>query len=379
MFHPELIHILLVEDDDGDARLLKYSFAKVKSFEVDIVRVERLKQATQVLSERHFDVVLLDLSLPDGDGFEVIDKVKDVAPFVPIVVLTGLNDENSALEAVKRGAHEFLVKGQVSSSFLPKVVRYAIESSKYSVELEKAKAHLEQEVSNRTAELRKAHLRALRAERLAAVGQMVTGLAHESRNALQRIQASVNRLSRRARENNELLKIALDIDTAVDDLRHVYDSVREYASPLKLTKETCNLTELWTETVSKVQAVAEHKTIESFIAKTDSVVCDIQIDTRAVGQVFRNIIENAAQASPGTAVRIRYSQSTIPEDGERYAQIIIQDDGPGMSDEEVAQMFEPFFTTKNKGTGLGLAISKRIIEEQFSVIRCFPARVWRGD
>jgi DNA-binding NtrC family response regulator len=211
MFHPELIHILLVEDDDGDARLLKYSFAKVKSFEVDIVRVERLKQATQVLSERHFDVVLLDLSLPDGDGFEVIDKVKDVAPFVPIVVLTGLNDENSALEAVKRGAHEFLVKGQVSSSFLPKVVRYAIESSKYSVELEKAKAHLEQEVSNRTAELRKAHLRALRAERLAAVGQMVTGLAHESRNALQRIQASVNRLSRRARENNELLKIALQL------------------------------------------------------------------------------------------------------------------------------------------------------------------------
>ncbi|MCI5065488.1 response regulator [bacterium] len=363
IFESRVIRILLVEDDEGDAKLLRRSFAQVKSFRTEILHATRLKTALRELVEEDFDVVLLDLSLPDGDGFEVIDRVKQVDPQVPIVVLTGLNDENSALEAVKRGAHEYLVKGQISSSFLPKVVRYAIESSRHTRELEHTKIELKQEVESQTTALREAHARALRSERLAAVGQMVTGLAHESRNAMQRIQASVNRLRRRARDNKELCAIGEDIDVALDDLRHLYDTVREYATPLHLVKVPSNLCELWSDAISKVESVNTTSHIETVDRSPTKDPMPVVVDTHAVQQVFRNIIENAVQACSDEAVQFFLYLESVILYGRSYLSLIIQDSGPGLGDEEAKHIFEPFFTTKSKGTGLGLAISRRIVEE----------------
>jgi len=123
----EAIQVLLVEDNSGDVRLLQAILAEVTSVDVELVRVERLSQALQSLSKGTFDVVLLDLSLPDSQGLETCIQIHAQVPQVPIVVLTGLDDETLAVGAVQAGAQDYLVKGKVTGDSLVRSLRYAIE------------------------------------------------------------------------------------------------------------------------------------------------------------------------------------------------------------------------------------------------------------
>lgn len=122
------IKILLIEDNPADADLLQELLeAAPAGVEWELVAVELRREALQELSQRRFDVVLLDLSLPDSHGLETLAKLRAVAPETAMVVMTGLNDEAIALEAVRLGAQDYLVKGQITSQLLVRAIRYAIE------------------------------------------------------------------------------------------------------------------------------------------------------------------------------------------------------------------------------------------------------------
>ncbi|MCX7597289.1 MAG: response regulator [Armatimonadetes bacterium] len=120
------IQILLVEDNPGDARLIREILREAPGLRFDMAVVERLSQALQQLEEKLFDVVLLDLSLPDSQGLDTFDKVYARAPQVPVIVLTGLADETAAVRAVQSGAEDYLVKGRIDSELLARSIRYAI-------------------------------------------------------------------------------------------------------------------------------------------------------------------------------------------------------------------------------------------------------------
>lgn len=122
----EPVRVLLVEDNPADARLLRETLRDT-SRQFDIAHVERLSQGLEALDEQRFDIVLLDLSLPDGQGLETFERVHSHAPYVPIVVLSGLSDELLATEAVHRGAQDYLVKGQADAAVLVRSMIYAIE------------------------------------------------------------------------------------------------------------------------------------------------------------------------------------------------------------------------------------------------------------
>jgi serine phosphatase RsbU (regulator of sigma subunit) len=124
------MNILLVEDNPGDARLLRETLREVPAAQFALAHVERLDQALQSLAEKRFDVVLLDLSLPDSQGLETCAKVHARAPRAPLVVLTGLDDETVAVQALQRGAQDYLVKGQVDGNMLLRSMRYAIERTR---------------------------------------------------------------------------------------------------------------------------------------------------------------------------------------------------------------------------------------------------------
>jgi PAS domain S-box-containing protein len=126
--HPERIKVLLVEDNPGDARLLQLTLSEVTSAHFDLTCVGLLSSAIKSLFEQSFDAVLLDLSLPDSQGFDTFTKLHERFPDVPIVVLSGLSDETLALRAVQEGAQDYLVKGQVNGAdLISRSLRYAIE------------------------------------------------------------------------------------------------------------------------------------------------------------------------------------------------------------------------------------------------------------
>jgi len=124
--------ILLVEDNAGDARLTQESLATQKVDKFTMVHVASLAAACSRLRGEHFDAVVLDLSLPDSHGSATLSSLRQQAPSIPIVVLTGLSDEATAIEAVKIGAQDYLVKGEADGNTLARRLRFAIERHRSS-------------------------------------------------------------------------------------------------------------------------------------------------------------------------------------------------------------------------------------------------------
>lgn len=129
------IKVLLVEDNPGDMRLLREVLADYEHAEFDVHCADLLETGIKLLEQSAFDVVLLDLSLPDSQGIGTITAVREHAKVVPIVVLTGLDDEMLAISAVQHGAQDYLIKGQANSAAIMRSMRYAIERSRMQDQL----------------------------------------------------------------------------------------------------------------------------------------------------------------------------------------------------------------------------------------------------
>jgi diguanylate cyclase (GGDEF)-like protein len=121
------IKILLVEDNAGDARLFREMFQDQSSHEIELTRVESLREAETRLAGHAFDIILLDLGLTDAQGLEAVQRVCAAAPKIPLVVLTALDDEVAAAQALQEGAQDYLIKGQIETRGLLRAMRYAIK------------------------------------------------------------------------------------------------------------------------------------------------------------------------------------------------------------------------------------------------------------
>jgi signal transduction histidine kinase len=130
----ENIRVLLIEDSLNDAQLLQDLLSRVFSPVFEITHVDSLNDGLQHLAWEDFDVVFLDLSLPDGSGVEILLQVQAVAPNRPILVMTGVDDEDIAVKAMQKGAQDYLVKGKVDQEVLVRAIRYSIERKKTEVE-----------------------------------------------------------------------------------------------------------------------------------------------------------------------------------------------------------------------------------------------------
>jgi two-component system, LuxR family, sensor kinase FixL len=202
--------------------------------------------------------------------------------------------------------------------------------------------------------------RLLQSERLAAVGQAMAGLAHESRNALQRSQACLEMLARRVADRPEAAAFIADIQDAQDDLHNLYEEVREYAAPIRCNPQPCCLDSVVREAWRTVRST--HNTGDSeFRTILDGFDVCCQVDRLAMQHVFRNILKNAIAAGNGSvAVEVRYSETRVG--GLPAVCVSFWNDGPPLTQEEHRRIFDAFYTTKTQGTGLGMAIAKRLVE-----------------
>jgi PAS domain S-box-containing protein len=214
-------------------------------------------------------------------------------------------------------------------------------------------------------DLEAAQQQALRFERLAAIGEVTAGLAHESRNALQRGQACLERLHWKLAGQPEALDLLERAQKAHTDLIRLYEGVRNYAAPIQLQLAMCDPAEVWREVWSGLLALQPRDAVlEEALSAADRTCL---ADRFRLAQVFRNILENALAAC-AEPVRVRISCTPAAIDGQAALRIAIQDNGPGLNAEQRERLFEPFYTTKVRGTGLGMAIVKRIVESHGSSV-----------
>jgi len=157
------INVLCIEDNPGDTRLIQEMLAEAEGARFKLECADRLSAGLGRLAEGGIDCALLDLTLPDSHELDTFERVQAQAPEIPIVVISGLDDETLAIEAVQKGAQDYLVKSYLGSYVLARTIRYAIERKRMEQELERYREHLEELVEQRTADLLRTN-RALQAE-----------------------------------------------------------------------------------------------------------------------------------------------------------------------------------------------------------------------
>ena len=211
-----------------------------------------------------------------------------------------------------------------------------------------------------------ANTRLLQATRLAAIGEAMAGLAHESRNALQRSQSGLELLVKRVADRPEALHLIQQVQAAQQYLYDLYETVRGYAAPRELRSQDTDLCQLAQDIWQQVLC-ERPRPGATLICERAGVNTTCIVDQQAIGQVLRNLFDNALAASPAAArIQVEWTDAKL---GTKDAIVMaVRDNGPGLTVEEKQRIFEPFFTTKVHGTGLGMAISKRIVESHGGTI-----------
>lgn len=335
------LNVLVVEDDvDAQANLRDI----LELDEYAVTAVGTAAEAFALLASvppPGFFAIVLDRRLPDGYAEQFLPRFRQSAPQAQVIVVTGYAEVQGAISALRLGAADYILK-PVNPDELRKRLGALAEQ-------------------RRSAEgLRLAQQRALQAERLAAIGQVFTGLAHESRNALQRSQACLEMLARRVKDRPEALELIGRIQNAQNHLHRLYEEVRGYAAPLRVQYERVNLGDLLQEVWDHLEVARKGRRTHLRQEQADlDLNCDV--DRHGLEQVFRNLLENslAACADP-VLVEAHWSETQV--EGQRALRLALRDNGPGLSPEARQRIFEPFYTTKTQGTGLGMAIVQRIVE-----------------
>jgi signal transduction histidine kinase len=216
------------------------------------------------------------------------------------------------------------------------------------------------------------HRKLLQSERLAAIGQVVTGLTHESRNALQRTHACLDMLSQEVKDRPRALELVARIEESQDHLHFQYEQVREYAAPLRVAPVPTRLEEVVEAAWARLDHLHGSRDVR-FRQHRESSSLDCEVDRFAIEQAFRNIFENSLAAGKDPVeIDVRYRDGRLPHRPGPSLTVSVRDNGPGLDGEQRARIFEPFYTTKTRGTGLGMAIARRLVEAHGGTIELGP-------
>ena len=359
------IKILLIEDNLAEARLLQEFLKQANKSEFTLVHVKRLRDALVLLSnctaiECSFDAILLDLTLPDSQGLTSLTPLMSQAPSVPIVVLTNTNDDELALEAVRQGAQDYLVKRQVNVEVLVRSLRYAIERKQALEALRAVNQALEIRVEERTAELVKAQ------ELNQFKSEFVSMFSHDIRNPLNTILLAAGLLQNnddKLPKEKKLTHYQL-IRSAIKNVSQLLDEIsllgRVDSGKLQRDFSLLDLKDFCCQLLEEAQLVAAEKHIK-LVFTTSEELGEALCDENLLRHILGNLLSNAIKYSyPNSNVyfELLFQNQTVI--------FRIQDEGIGIPQEDQKQLFEPFHRAGNvgtiPGTGLGLAIVKKCLE-----------------
>ncbi|MGH7864559.1 MAG: ATP-binding protein, partial [Candidatus Binataceae bacterium] len=344
------IPVLLIEDNPGDARLVRAALVEGGAELFDVTWCKRVSEALEALDKKSFDVILLDLSLPDCPSAETVSRVHARAGNVPIVVMTGLDDEKFALESVKQGAQDYLVKGQFDWRLLTRAIRYAIERMRTQDELARAR-----DSALEVAGLKSAFL---------------ANVSHEIRTPMNAI-IGMTRMLLDTPLDDEQKEFAQDVWSSGQSLLGIVNDILDFSNVSSGELKIRDLEFNPTETVESALGLFAERALESGVDLVSYIDGDVPSRVRGdpdrVRQVLANLIGNAVKFSGSSEVTLLVRKDSETEHG-LDLHFTVRDSGAGIAPEIQRTLFQPFvqgdlsMTRRHGGAGLGLAISAQMVE-----------------
>ncbi len=336
--------VLAVEDDAVDRLSVQRGLERNREFQV--ITSEDLASAYRLVDSENLTAAVVDWSLPDGNALDFLARLEGRAIRLPVVVLTGHDDDQRARIALEKGAQDYLIKGEFKPDSLVRAIRYAVERK-------------------RSEELR---TRLHHADRLVALGNLAAGICHEINNPMAWLLANMEFLREQVQrlpvgDSEELIRDCLEmIDESETGLRRIArtaSALREYARLNSDVAEDVDINRVLRDSTRIAGHDARHRA--EFQLELGEGLPLIRGDAAALQQVFINLIINATQAldeARGERPIIRASSAV--QGGELVG--AVEDSGPGIPESLRSEIFAPFFSTKHRhqGTGLGLPIARDI-------------------
>jgi signal transduction histidine kinase len=377
----KIIKILLFEDNPGDAGLIEEMVNDSINYSYGLKITETMEEGINLLKNDSYDIILLDLGLPDSDGINTFLNVQKESSETPIIILTGLNDENIGINAVKKGAQDYLTKGMVDPDLLERSIKYSIERKKVQLELQKYRDNLEEQVEKRTIELDNANKR-LKIEiedhkkTEVTLEKYLTELkrsnkelqqfayvaSHDLQEPLRMVSSFTQLLAKKYKgqldsDADEFIKYAVDgaqrMQMLINDLL-AYSRVSSRVEEFQLV----DLEKAFNESLQNLKV-----SIDDNDAR---ITCDslptIVADQSQIIQLFQNLIGNAIKFRSNETPEIHIAV----EEGEDEWIFRVIDNGIGIDSQHNERIFRVFQRLHERdsypGTGIGLSICEKIVE-----------------
>jgi signal transduction histidine kinase len=348
------IRVLLIEDNPADARLIELMLGQAKGLRFSLDWANCLGAGVEHLLAHDTDVVLLDLGLPESTGLDTLQRLQSHDIRVPtLVVLSGLTDEEIAVQALQAGAQDYLVKGQVDAPLLIRAIRYAIGRSQAEEALRQA--HAEAHAAKERAEVANQ-----------AKSAFLANMSHDLRTPLNGILgfAQILQWDRSLNERQQLGVSAIrqsgeHLLTLIND---ILDVAKIEAGKIEMFPTDFELDKFLQVIASIIRVKAEQKPELKFVCDFAADLPEaIRTDERRLRQVLLNLLDNAVKFTDRGQVSLRV-RFTPPS----RLHIDVEDTGIGMSEEQVSRLFKPFEQVgdpqhRSGGTGLGLVISRQFV------------------
>jgi signal transduction histidine kinase len=315
--------------------------------------VDRFAAALEALKIQPFDIVLLDLSLPDSHGAATVVSLLSACPDQAVVVLTGHDDEMVGLQTLHAGAMDYLVKGQADTVALRRSIRYSIERKRIEAERDALKERLRE------------------AQKLESIGILAGGVAHDFNNLLGTITGYADLLRKRFPDIEAIPRYSTKIIKAAMRGASLTGQLLTFSRKTRYELKPVDLDNFVSEIAGILKYAVDMRIRVGFTRGAQGA--RVMADEHHLSMALINLGANARDAMPegGTLTIETAIVDTLPSSvkadvaggGRAYAAVYLRDTGVGMDANALAHLFEPFFSTKGEGKGLGLANVYGCIQE----------------
>jgi len=352
------VKIILIEDNPDHVLFTQRILKQVdEKFQIDAVREGR--EALVKISESAYDLVICDYRLPDLTGLEILRKIREIGRDLPFIVVTSAGSEKVAVELMKEGAYDYVVKDSTYQDTLPIVIQRAIERCYAN----KEKKRLEKELQQSNEKLK---------EMYAIKSDFTSMVSHELRTPLTAIKEAIaivldGSVGETNADQKEFLNMA---KSNIDRLKRLIDDVLDFSKlesrRLKFKMQDADINLIVKEVTASQKSVVEERKLY-LNSELQATIPKVKLDPDRISQVLYNLIGNAIKFTKSGGVTV--STRDVLQGGEDVIEVCIKDTGEGIRKEDLSKLFQKFQQLgdanqrKTGGTGLGLAISRDIVEQ----------------